>query len=312
METILIVGVDGVVGANIAATLCEQHRVIGLTLQRKTAIAGCETRHCPDDPGAIRNWVAALRPRWIIFCGASADSCWDVPEVRLARPQAVETARRWAGAANDYGCRLTVVSTDGIFTGPWMYHSEQSTSYCLNGPAETARQMETAVAEACPHAMIVRTNAFGWTPQSSAPGWIERLLTALECGAPLNLDCIRHATPIIASALARMLDVACDRGLEGKYHIAGGERVNPVQFAQRLADIFELPAPQPVSSVTLTECHTEFGCGETSLDTKRIRKTLGIAMPFLGESLAELRQQIENGYRERLNPSPLPVHEKVA
>lgn len=312
METLLVVGVDGVVGANLAATLCERFRVVGLTSQRKTTIAGCETRHCPDDSGAIRNWVAALRPRWIVYCGPAAEPSWDVPEVRLAQPQAVETARQWARSASDYSCRLTVISSDAVFTGPWMFHGEESESYCPSAPAEAVRRMEAAVAEACPHAMIARTHAFGWSPASTAPGTVERLLSALEAGTPLDLDCARHATPILATDLARLLESAYERGLEGLWHVAGAERVNPVQFAERLADVFELPAPRPFPAITLMERPTGFGRGETSLQTKRLRRALGTPLPMLGEGLSRLQQQAENGDRDRINPQPLPLHEKVA
>ena len=312
MDTILVVGVESAVGANIAASYTGRYRVIGLTSARTPmAIDGCEIRYCPaDDSNTIRNWAAAVRPDWIILCGPASESTWSRSDLPGLEPNSA--SRAWAQAASEFNGRLTVISSDAVFTGPWVFHAEDCPSRCPTAPAQAIAAMEREVAENCAHAMIVRTNVFGWSPRAAAPGWIERLLEGLESGSVTSQDCVRHATPILATDLAEILERAYRRGLEGTWHIAGAERINPAQFALRLADEFGLPYPPspPVSS--LLERPQGFGCGETSLQTSKIRRALGIPLPMVSEGLRRLHEQCENGFRDRLNPAPLPLHQKVA
>jgi dTDP-4-dehydrorhamnose reductase len=53
----------------------------------------------------------------------------------------------------------------------------------------------------------------------------------------------------------------------------------------------------------LCEVPQGFGEGESSLQTKEIRKELCVAMPLLSEGLVRLREQSESGYRDRLKLS---------
>ena len=181
-----------------------------------------------------------------------------------------------------------------------MFHAENSSSLCSSAAAQAARDVEARVLENCPDALIVRTHAFGWQP-GDKPGWIESLLTKLERGFDTDLDCTRYASPILASDLTEIISAAWTAGLSGIYHVAGAERVNPVQFASRLAEQFHLPIPLTMTMESLIGCPSGFGCGETSLQTRKIRRALGLSMPMLGEGLQRLFQQQIDGHRGRLS-----------
>lgn len=313
METLLVAGVDSIVGANLAATLADRYRVVGLALatSEPVTIAGCEIALClSEDAETLRQQIAGIRPEHIVYCGPAAHSCWNDRGPALTNA-AVQAAANWAKAASDAGCRLTVISSDAVFTGPWMFHKENSESFCPSPQAAIVRNLEQRVLDACPQALVVRTNAYGWSVEGSHLGWIERLLSDLEADVAGPIDYIRHGTPIHASDLAEILARAWGESLTGLYHIAGAERVNPSQFAAQLADEFDLPAPIRVRGESLTERPAGFGCGETSLHTKQIRMALCVAMPTVAEGLRRLREQTENGYCDRLQRRET-VHERVA
>ncbi|MCH7688788.1 MAG: sugar nucleotide-binding protein [Planctomycetes bacterium] len=305
METIVIAGIGSVVGANLAASLSGRFRVVGLSFSNPVSIEGCETACCArDDEIAVRHWIGSVRPQWIVYCGAAADSTWQIDRQTEAEPPLgkldVHSARIWAKAARESICRLTVISSDAVFTGPWMFHKENSTCLCDSLPARTIREIEQVTTQLCPGTLVVRTNAYGWTPESVGPGWLETILEELNLGTAGPFDFLSHATPILATDLGDILCQAYQQKLEGVYHIAGSERVNSNQFVERLADEFGLPAPQPVEGNTLMERPTGFGRGETSLHSSRIRKALGIAMPALTDGLQRFREQKHNGYCDRL------------
>jgi dTDP-4-dehydrorhamnose reductase len=228
------------------------------------------------------------------------------------RSEAVSVAGAWARAAKEFGCDLTLISSDAVFTGPWMFHREGSQCNCESPAAKILQLIEAEVAEGCPNALIVRTNAYGWSPLADEAGLVERVLQAAQEGEPLSLDCMRHATPILATDLADLLERAWFCRLEGLYHVAGGERVNPFRFACLLADQFHLPMSSFDAIETSLERRREFGAGETSLQSRKVRKALDVALPLVRDGLSRLYEQYVSGYRDRFGALEPVLAEKVA
>ncbi|REJ88615.1 MAG: hypothetical protein DWQ29_08335 [Planctomycetota bacterium] len=312
VNTILVVGIETVAGANLAAKFAEKHAVVGLSNGRSVEIDGCETHVChAADGSAAADWLHELMPGRVVYCGPEARSCWDADAADLLSEQSTTAAGNWAAAAEEAGCGFTMISSDGVFTGPWIFHDEESLAVCRTPEAEHIRNSERRVAQAAADALIVRTNVFGWSPEGDR-GWMEGLLSGIESRQGLNCDCIRHASPLLATDLADILDRAHEEGIAGLYHIAGAERISPLQFAQRLADQFDLPWLTIRSEQSLTELPEGFGAGETSLQTKKVRKALCVAMPMLTESLSRLRAQQLNGYRDRISSDATRPASKVA
>ena len=127
----------------------------------------------------------------------------------------------------------------------------------------------------------MRTNAYGWSPESAGRCWISETLADLKSHSAGPFDHLRYATPILTTDLTEILEQAWQNNLHGIYHVTGAERVNPNQFVEHLANEFGLPVPQPVNGNALSGRPTGFGRGETSLHTSKIRKDLNIAMPML-------------------------------
>lgn len=314
MDTVLIVGLDSVVGSNLALSLTGRYSVVGLWQRDEISLKDCPASGCPDDNGGTaRNWIATIRPHWIVYCGPAAQTAWQGSLPSGGEGQTVEGARNWADAARTFDCRFTMISTDAVFTGPWLFHPETSRSYCQTPQARALRAAERAVIDHCPDALIVRSHAFGWSPgRISGSGWVDARLDQLELANGPCADTSRHATPILATDLAVVLERAYQAGLSGVYHVGGSERVNPHEFVRRLADQFQLPPPVAPKPGSCVDWPAGFGEGETSLRCRKIRKALGITLPMLDEGLARLYDQQYNGHRDRLLSDAEPVREKVA
>jgi dTDP-4-dehydrorhamnose reductase len=224
----------------------------------------------------------------------------------------VEEAGIWGAAASAANSRLAMISSDAVFTGPWLFHDEDSAGLCHSAQAIAIRAAEQAMLEGQRQGLILRTNAFGWTPEPSGKGWIENLLEGIQTRRLVEQDHIRHATPILASDLAGILERACLEGLSGIFHVGGAERLSPLKFAQRLADQFNLPWLSIRRESPLAEAARGFGAGECSLQTKKIRKALCVAMPLLSEGLARLAEQDQNGYRDRLRGRTIGAQVRAA
>ena len=313
VQAILIAGIESVVGANLAASLLGDCRVLGVSSSGPVPLAGCESIVSSDhEPEDLARYISDFEPDQVAYCGTAAASSWQSTQPRLAADDETEAVRRWAIAARDAKCRFTYISSDAVFTGPWLFHDEESSCLCDSPRAQEIRTMEATVLQTCPDALVVRTHVYGWLPPAAGAGWIESILADLEaCSAgPFDYHC--HAAPILATDFARILNLAWQARLDGVYHIAGAERVNPNQFVERLADEFALPGPNPVNGNCLYERPKGFGQGECSLHTHKIRHALHTSMPVVAEGLRRLREQKLNGYHDRFQPQRQPVHDRVA
>jgi dTDP-4-dehydrorhamnose reductase len=310
VERLLIVAIDTVVGANLAAQLSDKFHVTGLSTGEEISIEGCETATAPiTDVHSARQAIALYRPDRLVLCQTGGDSSWHSAGADLR--SAADATLAWIEAARATGKRVTLISSDAVFTGPWMFHTETCDSFCPAGDAQTLRTIEDAALQDSANSLVVRTHPYGWSPQLKG-GWIDAILAALELEQPPIFDCVAHATPILATDLADVLVPTWNAGLTGLYHIAGAERTNPHRFACALARVFDLDPPQTAWLAPTESVPTGFARGDASLHTRSIRRALGIGLPMLVEGLERLRAQHDQGFDRRFSRSKRFATSKVA
>ncbi len=300
MNQFLVVGVDTIVGANVAASFAGKYGVTTWASQAGYEIANSDAIDARLSPSDV---IAKSQPDCLIYCGPAARSSWEPQTKAEINDSLLIDLQCWANAAKAADVQFVMISSDAVFTGPWLFHDEESRGECGSYQAQIIRAAEDQLFEICPEALVVRTNVFGWSPESDGSGWIESLLRSVETKRVVQQDHIRHASPILATDFAEILDRACQEGLTGVYHIAGAERISPLQFTQRLADRFALPWLAMRRESSLTELPQGFAEGECSLQTKKIRKDLCVAMPLLSEGLQRLSEQLDERFHEKLRPA---------
>lgn len=319
MEKLLIVGLEQVVGANLGLALSDSFSVLGLSHQEQLAVAGCHAVACNlEDRDHVAWQIRQFSPQWTIFCGALSRSSWDAPTGRENQDAAL--AATVASAAAEVESRLAVISSDGVFSGPKIFHDEQSPQQGMAGAprAEAARALEASLAGST--ALIVRTNAYGWSACDSHVGFAEQLVRGWEDAAgdglrPLadtafNASPLVCATPILASDLALLLQKAYTLNLRGILHVAGAERASQRRFAVELSAALGLPAntvahheAPPVNSGGRIPARLE-----TSLVSLRAQNALQTPLPMLREGLIRFAAQVDDGFRQRLRGEGVLAH----
>lgn len=300
MKTILIIGVETVAGANIAASYSEDCKVVGITSQKKIAIENCDIFCLININETLTdNLVLELSPDQIILCGQQSESHWFQPERFNPNLQELQQLNMWAVAGEKANCQVTLISSDAVFTGPWMFHSEESDSFCFSDKATFIRELESTVIQSCPDALVVRTNIFGWSPLNCNVTFnsVEELCEAMSV-SQIN-ETASYATPILATDFAHVLSQAHQANMTGVCHIAGSERTCQQTFITQLAKEFGLPQISFAAFDALEQRPTGFTEGETSLHSLRVRKELKLPLPMLSTGIAQLHHQATNGYREQ-------------
>ncbi len=306
-ERLLVVGVDGIVGANLALALSDRLTVLGLYPRRAVELDGCQTAPWKStEPAALEAAIRQHRPQWVVYCGSPASASWDIPEQPLEGETEPRVVSRLGRLCLGTGAALTVVSTDAVFAGPRLFHREDDVTNRLRPRAQAARQIEKAASPT--EALIVRTHAYGWGPVEPDSSFAQRVWRSLAEGAACALDPHRHATPILATDLAELLWLAYRRGLRGLRHVAGAERTSAYRFAEELASAFGLShRPTPAADHPLDRVR------ETALDTRLASRELGRPMPMLRDGLGRFAEQAVNGFRARFRvTTPSAIRRKDA
>lgn len=310
MDKILIVGLDTIAGANLAAVIKERYVVNGLCWESHVSVTGCttETESCDEALPVIQR----VRPDRILFCSPASELGWDSSESLPRKSELVHLARTWAEAAARTNTPLTVLSSSSIFTGPWMFHDEDSTQFCSSPEANAILAVEKEFQNRVPTALIVRTHLFGWSPLGEESGYAAALLDRLRIGESSSIDCIRHASPILATDLAEILEQTFTSDLIGLIHIGGAERINPYRFATMLADQFGYPCSVTGTMNPVGNREGDFGAGESSLNCRRVRNELEIGLPLAVEGIQRFYEQSLTDFRDQFQVLGRPTRNLVA
>jgi dTDP-4-dehydrorhamnose reductase len=247
-----------------------------------------------DDLAGLEHCVSEVTPRWILHCPLTAASSWDLDPAMSSitdETGAAASMARWAAA---HDARFTLLSTDAVFAGPRMFHTEASPLGASGVWPAAARRMEQVVAGT--NALVVRSHVFGWSPQEDS--FTEQAWSACTDRRPMAVDGRRHATPLLITDLAEFLAKAYQAELQGLRHIAGSERTSPFRFTCELAVALGVPGPQTAIPAT---SNAEFlDHAETSLCSRQAQHELDLSLPMLREGMQRFVAQAENGWRDRL------------
>lgn len=256
--------------------------------------------------------IREVQPDLILHTAALAnvDHCEADPVV--ARELNVTIAKNLAEFSNSVGCKFVHISTDQLFDGQDPWRTEIDHASPLNVYGVTKLAAEGAVMNACPNALVVRTNFFGWgnSKRKSFSDWI---LNGLESGQKLNMFTDVFYTPILINDLADVIFELVDLGATGIYNVCGSDRLSKHEFGLRLAEVFgystENINESKVADVSLLAKRPS----DMSLNCEKAESLLGLKMPSVSAGLDRLKdlrelgwpQAMENAHSEVSETTPL-------
>ena len=294
MDRIFIAGVDTVAGGNMACTLDKRFEITGCALENEVTIDGRSFSVGKQIP---HKQIVQSNASQVVYCGLASRTSWmtDHAVVEAAERKRVRT---WARAAAAAGVSFTYVSSDGMFSGPWLYHAEDSESFAQTTLARALISLEQEVQETNPNALIVRTNCFGWSPDGDE--LIESILSQIEDGAR-RFPHRHHASMIHAGELAECIAAAWNQSATGILHIGGGQRVNQNEFAAQLAAKFGIEMKRGVAGPS-RELNSP--AMETAFRGERMKALLQRALPDLGSAMTRLHNEKASGFQQRFKARP--------
>lgn len=239
---ILITGGAGLLAVNWAAAMKHRYAVTLGLHARHIHMTGVACRVVPlDSIDVIRAAIREADAELVVHSAAmtNVDACEAAPEA--AYHANVEIARNVAYACKSQGAKLVHISTDHVFDGLRSMMDEQANVQPINVYAQTKAAAEGAVLEACPDAIVARTNFFGWgLPYRKS--FSDTILDALSSGREIGLFSDAYFTPILMGPLIDAAHALVDKLSRGVFHISGDERLSKYEFGLRIAKTFHLDA----------------------------------------------------------------------
>ncbi len=300
MTRILITGVSGLLGSNLALVAEPRFEVVGVLHRQGLHNPGFETVQADlMDLEGLGPLLDAVQPDWVINCAALANLNQAEEQKDLTLHLNAKMPGRLATEAAARGLRLVHISTDAVFDGKKGSYKETDGPKPLSTYGQSKRQAELAVKSAHPGAILARTVFFGWSvggDQSLAEYFYNSLAAGQD--TPGHRD--RRFCPLLVTDLAEILLEMLQKDLNGIYHVASADSMTKYEFGLALAQRFGLDASLVQSSLSSADNPAAKRAPDLSLNTARLTRALGRRPPSIAQGLEGLYAQYENGHRQRL------------
>lgn len=228
-----------------------------------------------------------VRPDVVIHTAALADIDFCQAHPEAARAANVEFTRTLANLCAEANCKLVFCSTDTVFDGEHAPYDENDPPGPVNCYAETKVGAEQLVTRLEAKGVIARLSlVIGLPLLGAGNSFLPRMIAALKDGRTVAMTQHEVRTPVdvitVGSSLLEL--AACD--LHGIFHLAGNERVNRFEMAQKIAVRFGFPKDLVVAQAAATTPGRAARPRDVSLDNAKACANLKTPMRTLDEGLS--------------------------
>ena len=312
---LLITGVSGLLGNNLAFCLKDKYDILGLYHGHRVEIEGVRTQGADiASEDSVESIMEEFAPDVIVHCAAISDVDFCEDHQELAYRVNVLGTRVLVDRIPEKTTKLIYISTDLVYedvpanplmeqtrTNPANYYAVTK----LKGEQEAARRDNT---------LILRTNIFGWNIQEkfSLGEWVVHELSHQRRIQGFNDACF---SSIYTFELAKIIDRAIDKDLRGTYNCGSSTYMSKNEFAHKVADRFSLNSsliePISVDQADLKAKRRK----NLGLDVRGMENALGCRFPSLDESIGKFfedyRKGIPGKIRRKVSRKTYPVLDHI-
>ncbi len=281
---LLITGVSGLLGNNLAHYFRDKYEVTGLYSSHPVVIRGVRTERCDllyDH--SIRKMISDFNPSVIIHCASltNIDQCES--DKNLTEAINVIATKNIAGTIADKDIKLVYISTDAVYDGIKGDFKEDDEVNPLNFYGLSKYKGEQNVLRK-EHSLILRTNIFGWNIQDkkSLGEWI---LEELNGQRKITGFKDAYFSSIYTMELARVIDIAIQKNLTGIYNCGSRSSCSKYEFAVKVAECFGLDKTL-IAPISIDDFNFKAERGKNlSLNVSKIQRELGYHIPSIEQSI---------------------------
>ncbi len=315
---ILITGVSGLLGNNLADFYRKEHTVVGLYNQHPVALKGVQTLGADlRDYSTVRKIARMVKPQIIMHCASRVD----IDNIEVDREggwQAnVLTTRTLLDAFRDMETKFVFISTDSVYAGDKGPYTEEMVTEPRNWYGRTKLEAEQLF-QVKRDSLVLRTNIYGWNIRDKR-SLAEWFLYKLEKGEPVTGFTDAVFSSIYTITLARLIEECLIKELSGVFNCACADAWSKYEFGRHIADTFKLN-----QNLIMPGWINEHGFkaqrgNDLSLDVTKLESALGRRLPTMSQCLSEFLKDSLDGLPARIKqnrniqtyPSYWPVRDKI-
>lgn len=241
---ILITGINGMLGTELAGILEQKHEVSGLDISGSSGAKGPREIHNVDltDYASAFDSITKINPDIVIHTAANAnvDQCETVPDLAY-RMNALAT-RNVALACQRFDAAMLYISTDYVFNGK-KSRKEPFNEFDATDPVgvygSSKYRGEVFVRELLNKSYVVRTSwLFGKKRANFVTQTAEALISSKQ--APMVTDMI--SSPTHVRDLSEAVSSLIETNVYGTYHITNGGFASRYEIGLEIAGMMKRPA----------------------------------------------------------------------
>jgi CDP-6-deoxy-D-xylo-4-hexulose-3-dehydrase len=234
---VLIIGASGFLGQELYQEFSENHETFGTYCNHQTHNLLKLDITKREDVNAV---LSLINPDIVIQPAAQpwVDFCEQQPEESYKTN--VQGAYHVIDWCQQHKKKYVFVSTDYVFDGKNGPYTEDAAVQPLNVYGQHKLLVEQYIQEKLSKSGLIArtTTVFGW--ESAGKNFVAKFIKTLQEGKEFTVPKDQFATPTYVEDLARAIRALVEAEKSGIYHTAGQEYMSRVEFAEIIADIFNL------------------------------------------------------------------------
>ncbi|MDD5135623.1 MAG: SDR family oxidoreductase [Phycisphaerae bacterium] len=295
----LITGVSGLLGNNLAYCLRDKFEILGLYLEHPVAISGIRTLRADLlSENSFEDIIHEFAPDILIHCASLTNVDFCETNRDITDKVNVIGTKNMVESLRHAETKLVYISTDSVYDGIKGNFAETDAVKPQNyyGVSKYKGELEVLKRNG---SLIIRTNIFGWNIQEkfSIAEWIMN-----ELSNDRSIKGFKDAffSSIYTFDLAKILLAAVERNLSGVFNCGSRTSTSKYEFALQIAGHFKLNKDliQPIS---IADFDFKAKRGKNlSLDVNHMRRELNVDFPTIKESVQSFFSDYEQGIPQKI------------
>lgn len=306
---LLITGVSGLLGNNLAYYFKDKYEILGLYNSHPVIINGICTEKCDiTSKDSIKRTIHEFNPSIIFHCASitNIDQC-EIDKESAKKTNGLSTISI-VESIIDKDIKLVYISTDAVYDGVKGDFSEND---CVNPLSYYGRLKYEAELEASKNgnSLIFRTNIFGWNIQDkeSLGEWV---LDKLKVNKNINGFKDAYFSSIYTLEFARVIDIAIQKDLSGVYNCGSTDTCSKYEFARKIAKLFKLNESL-IFPISIDEFNFKAKRGKRlNLNIEKLQQQLDYKLPTIDQSIETFYKDYKCGLPDEIKRSISRTHEQ--
>ncbi|MBS3132163.1 SDR family oxidoreductase [Candidatus Woesearchaeota archaeon] len=293
---ILITGVSGLVGGNLAHEYLGKYNIAGTYSQNKVNIKPCDVFRLDLTK---KSEVDSVKKRFdaVIHCAGPTNLDYCEQNRNYAYDNIFKATENALSLAKRHGSFFIFMSTNAVFDGKNGHYSEKDTPNPTNYYGELKLQCERMVGEYENHC-ILRIIPYGWNilNKTSIAEWV---LLSLRERKNINGFTDAIFSPILVNNMAEAIEEIFTKRVTGTFHLGGSDSCSKYDFAVMIAELAGLDKSliKPASAEEFFKAKRGH---KLDLNISRISKAVDTQILGTKEGLKRFLELEKRGYAKRL------------